>query len=501
MLKRYEYSLLFLVQVMPYLLYALLMPSDPIPIEFKTDDSYFYFKIAQNVVAGLGSTFDGINPTNGYHPLWMILCIPIVYFFDDKIMVLRIVMVLSAIFLYFTLLNLLALLRNFGIRRTSSFIVVLLLGTNSLWHSHGMCGMEFPLSLFLTTLFLYLFQQKASGVWFGLVGGLTFLVRLDNVFLICIVYLFVFFQKQFKKSDLIAAGITASLAAIYIFWNIGYFGHVIPVSGMVKEWWGQIGGGINFFYILGLYSHSISQNLKYWYDLIKGGGATHIPFRFSDFLSTCTFFSLLILFVYSLVKQRKVFNSPLIKVLFISVFIHIFWYAFRTKFAGFGTWYWAVEWIFIIVLFAIALDKLFPLSLLGKIFIIFLLLVTFPRDFLERPPFISQKTLYQQFIEFLECNTEPGSIIGMPACGIVAYYMDDRTFINVDGVTNSYKYLEAIKRREACKILRNNGMNYAFLMDAFPYTQFCKEDYFTPINNFKCPSKFFNFTLYKFEMG
>jgi hypothetical protein len=35
------------------------------------DDAYFYMKTAHNIGAGLGSTFDGINATNGYHPLYM----------------------------------------------------------------------------------------------------------------------------------------------------------------------------------------------------------------------------------------------------------------------------------------------------------------------------------------------------------------------------------------------------------------------------------------------
>ncbi len=35
------------------------------------DDAYFYMKTAHNIGAGLGSTFDGINSTNGYHPLYM----------------------------------------------------------------------------------------------------------------------------------------------------------------------------------------------------------------------------------------------------------------------------------------------------------------------------------------------------------------------------------------------------------------------------------------------
>ncbi len=38
------------------------------------DDSFYYWEIARNVAAGQGSTFDGLNETNGYHPLWMLIC-------------------------------------------------------------------------------------------------------------------------------------------------------------------------------------------------------------------------------------------------------------------------------------------------------------------------------------------------------------------------------------------------------------------------------------------
>src|SRR5687768_5748239 len=59
-------------------LYAAL--SDPQNLSwrwFTRDDAYYYFKVAQNISEGKGSTFDGINKTNGYHPLWMLICIPI----------------------------------------------------------------------------------------------------------------------------------------------------------------------------------------------------------------------------------------------------------------------------------------------------------------------------------------------------------------------------------------------------------------------------------------
>jgi len=64
---------------------------------FMRDDAYYYFKVAQNITQGLGSTFDGINLTNGYHPLWMVICIPIFALARfDLILPLRILLMVMA---------------------------------------------------------------------------------------------------------------------------------------------------------------------------------------------------------------------------------------------------------------------------------------------------------------------------------------------------------------------------------------------------------------------
>ncbi|MFN7144622.1 MAG: hypothetical protein ACK4YP_12660, partial [Myxococcota bacterium] len=35
------------------------------------DDALFYLVIARNLGAGRGFTFDGVDPTTGFHPLWL----------------------------------------------------------------------------------------------------------------------------------------------------------------------------------------------------------------------------------------------------------------------------------------------------------------------------------------------------------------------------------------------------------------------------------------------
>src|SRR5690554_1734008 len=41
------------------------------------DDAWYYWNIADHLAAGDGSTFDGVNLTNGYHPLWLAISVPV----------------------------------------------------------------------------------------------------------------------------------------------------------------------------------------------------------------------------------------------------------------------------------------------------------------------------------------------------------------------------------------------------------------------------------------
>jgi len=42
------------------------------------DDAYYYLGVAHHLAAGDGSTFDGLHRTNGYHPLWCWMLVPVV---------------------------------------------------------------------------------------------------------------------------------------------------------------------------------------------------------------------------------------------------------------------------------------------------------------------------------------------------------------------------------------------------------------------------------------
>ncbi len=173
---------------------------------FIRDDAYYYFKVAQNITEGLGSTFDGINPTNGYHPLWMLVCIPIFYFARfDLILPLRILLMVVALLQAGT-----AILLYRIISRSLSRSVAMLAA--SFWafepyihYALYRPGLESPLAVFLIVLFIERLGRfesdwrtnEVTGAqisWLAVIAALMMFSRLDLVFLAVIAGIYIVFR-------------------------------------------------------------------------------------------------------------------------------------------------------------------------------------------------------------------------------------------------------------------------------------------------------------------
>jgi hypothetical protein len=65
----------------------------------------------------------------------------------------------------------------------------------------------------------------------------------------------------------------------------------------------------------------------------------------------------------------------------------------------------------------------------------------------------------------LEDATEQGSMIGMTGGGTIAYFIQDRTIINLDGLMNSYPYFLAMQKGDVSAILVKEKLAYIFSSD------------------------------------
>jgi hypothetical protein len=76
--------------------------------------------------------------------------------------------------------------------------------------------------------------------------------------------------------------------------------------------------------------------------------------------------------------------------------------------------------------------------------------------------------------KFVEERTKPGDIIGMTGGGVIAYFIKDRTIVNLDGLINGSEYYNQLKNAEAYKYLDAIGMDYVYaaqpmILESDPY--------------------------------
>jgi hypothetical protein len=173
-------------------LYIALCPANSLMNWYINDDAFYYFKVAQNIVTGHGVTFDGINVTNGFHPLWMLVCIPVFWFARfSLILPLRFLIVLAGLLSAGTGVLLFRLLWRIVSPFSAACAAVLWVTSWTVNSSIVRNGLESNLAAFFITLLLLLVvskkERKPSFWWrifIGAVAGLTVLSRLDTVYLV-----------------------------------------------------------------------------------------------------------------------------------------------------------------------------------------------------------------------------------------------------------------------------------------------------------------------------
>jgi len=257
---------------------------------FTRDDAYYYFKVAQNVSEGHGSTFDGLNPSNGYHPLWMLVCVPIFYLAQyDLILPLRILILLLAGLRAATSILLYHLLRNV-IARPIAMLGALYWAFDPYIHwTAYQQGLETGLAAFCLVLFLYMlhgFERDrklsssarggvpltgtfpAAGNKFrqiailSIVATLVTFSRLDLVFLAGLFGLWIVFRDKplhyLLPLDLTL--LTVSLTGAFLF-RLGFPDYYVYTNTALITLAVSLVLKIPLFYFLGLYDHPKAHSI------------------------------------------------------------------------------------------------------------------------------------------------------------------------------------------------------------------------------------------------
>jgi len=212
-------------------IYAALTPANSMMNWYSNDDAFFYYQVARNVIEGHGFTFDGINLTNGYHPLWMLVCIAVFWLSRFHLLLpLRVLILVSGLLNGLTGVLLFRLLRRYLHTYAAVLGALVWMLLPSIFDVFTAKGLETPLSSFFTVLLLYkavpMLERNATPkirdyLIFGILSALTALSRLDNVFLVGAVGVFVVFRiKRIKR--LVIYDLVAVLIASILAWVIRF---------------------------------------------------------------------------------------------------------------------------------------------------------------------------------------------------------------------------------------------------------------------------------------
>ena len=228
MKRLHWFEITLIVIVIGVHLYAAFSTAQNFPQRwFTRDDAYYYFKVAQNISEGHGSTFDGVSPTNGYHPLWMMANVPIFALARfDLILPLRVMTVVMAVLSAATSILLFRLLRK-------QFAEPIAMLAAAFWafdmNLHGIItqqGMETGITAFSIVLLLVLLQKyelrwraenrlatRQETIWIALAALLVLFSRLDTIYLVLIVGIWVVFRGTSIRS-LLPADMLVTLALL-----------------------------------------------------------------------------------------------------------------------------------------------------------------------------------------------------------------------------------------------------------------------------------------------
>lgn len=177
------------------------LPVDHTIGRFIYDDMFYYLRVAEFIAQGQGSTFDGISSTNGYHPVWMLICSILALFFSGDMLVHAALTIAAALHVAQGYM----LLRIFG-----HFVHPLVgLGITALyllnWRSLAinLCGLETALAtLMILIVFYRLMLRPVTGryrdaVVTGLLLGFAVLCRFDLLLLVGFVGLCTLFDRRY----------------------------------------------------------------------------------------------------------------------------------------------------------------------------------------------------------------------------------------------------------------------------------------------------------------
>jgi len=303
--------------------------------------------------------------------------------------------------------------------------------------------------------------------------------------------------RGWLREGAIFYGILGGALGLYLLANKIFIGSAMPVSGEIKHWWSTFGARV--------YGGSAHNPLSFWgldiqndfnalrpFSTWLGTVADKLAYLRGDYRNDDYYISLLIavfllwLIVLLLHRRQAVrvatqFSLP---ILLAASILQVLSYNL-TGYAGIKEWYWISQPLLLVLAFCLAGGILvrpfqkYPAARVAQWILVAAILLpqawNFTAVMVARMPHgvYGPDLPYLDSVRFLEERTPPGAMIGMTGGGNVAYYIQDRTLVNLDGLINSPAYFAALQAGQANQYLAGIGLDYVFanpgILKALPY--------------------------------
>lgn len=483
---------------------------------FLADDAFYYFQVARNVSEGIGFTFDGINYSNGFHPLWMFICIPTFSLARfDLYLPLRLMVLVLGLINAATAVVLFRLLHRFIKLELAAMLSVIWAFAADFQRITAKEGLESGINAFFVVL---LWQQLSAlndceqlgqdGIkrifWSGVVAALAIFSRLDNIYLVIASAVWLW-QRWWQpagnttdpktawmwriKTGLAYNGIIVALMLPYLFWNKLYFGGFMPVSGQVKLWWGSLPNSVYGYRVSNLqelFAELLSFDNKVgpWalvvsrvYQLAAWLDGSHMELHtiMPTVWKLSAVLVLLLLIIVWLEQEFFIKTAARMGLLpfLVGTLVHVAYYK-RFGSVPQKAWYWISEMVFIMLCFGLLLMLLYRLLerlnavWLQRVALVMMLAVMLwlPVKFVHylfgelENGHIQETHDYIDRARFLNETFEPGTVIGVPGSGSWGYFCPQMVIFNMDGLINSYDYLLAMQQGRGAEFMAASGVQY-----------------------------------------
>lgn len=423
---------------------------------FTHDDTFYYLETARRFAASEGFTFDGRNPTNGFHPLWMFLLVPLFWISNsDPGSSLRLALSFQTVFLLAPSLALLffATRKRFGDWAAMAGLI------SGIWlfPARQVNGMESGvLILTFSALIFWVLREagrsKEPRFQFiaGVILGFAFLARTDSIFLIAgwgfAILIFETIDegpaviRGFSRRILPAAIGVVLVSGPYLLFNQLTEGTLLPISGALKSSLPHLTFSPGF--MQGTIGFTIAGVLSLLGGLLppleSGESSTGRPFRTIMIMTGLyvLFHALFTLFAMEWAVLVWHFSGYAMAVVVLSVFIAVL---LRRHSENGGLRLSGVVQTMLVCFLCLSLARAFW-------------------GFRHQPALAFYVHSYRASL-WANANLPRDARIGMKDAGAFGYFTE-ASVTNLDGVINNFSYQDYLRKGNLAEYLRDQGITH-----------------------------------------